>query len=310
VLALALSAGAAPPRISIGTAGFPISATPAFGSLWVNSHRGSTLYRIDPAANRVARRLELPEDMCWTPTAAGGSLWVANCEGEAGLARVYRIDPRRNRITGEVEGGAPGAGDGSLWTVDDTSTVRRIDPRSAVVLVRLHVPSLRPFGPNSDPYIGGVRYGSVWVGGCTKVVRISVATNRVQAVVNLPASPGCPVGNLGIGYFGADRMAFVDGRVYLAAPNHLYEIDPRTNMVRRLPVRARPHEQWGDDTVLWAAGSLWLRVADTIVARIDPRTLRIVATYPAAGGGGGIAVAFGSLWVVNAGDDAVWREPL
>lgn len=31
---------------------------------------------------------------------------------------------------------------------------------------------------------------------------------------------------------------------------------------------------------------------------------------PATGGGGGIAVARGSLWIANAGADTVWREPL
>lgn len=311
LLASAVGTGAAARRrSSVTTPGFPVSITAAFGSLWVNSHRGSTLYRIDPKTDRVAKRIGLPEDMCWTPTAAAGSLWVGNCEGEAGLARVYRIDPRRNRISGEAPGGAPAAGGGSLWTVDDTATVRRIDPRSTVVLARIHVPALDPTGPNSDPYVGGVRYGSVWVGGCTRVVRISAATNRVQAVIPLPRSPGCPVGNFGNGYFGAERMAFVGGRVYLVAPGRLDAIDARTNAVRRLPVVARPHQQWGDDVVLWAAGSLWLRASDGSVARIDPSTLRVIGRYPASGGGGGIAIAFGSLWVVDAGDDRVWRESL
>lgn len=46
--------------------------------------------------------------------------------------------------------------------------------------------------------------------------------------------------------------------------------------------------------------------------RIDPASGGVQAVYPAGseGGGGDITVAFGSLWVYNAGSDSIWREPI
>jgi len=61
--------------------------------------------------------------------------------------------------------------------------------------------------------------------------------------------------------------------------------------------------------VVAGAGSVWVRISDTKIARIDPKTGKEIGTYPAAaaGGGGGIAVAFRSLWVANGGLGNVWR---
>jgi hypothetical protein len=55
-----------------------------------------------------------------------------------------------------------------------------------------------------------------------------------------------------------------------------------------------------------------MRTSDSRIDRIDTASGRVLATYPAdgGGGGGGLAVAFGSLWVDNAGSDSVWREPI
>jgi hypothetical protein len=74
----------------------------------------------------------------------------------------------------------------------------------------------------------------------------------------------------------------------------------------------QPFAEWGDIPIVSGAGSVWLRTSDPKLDRIDPATGRVRATYPAAnaGGGGGLAVAFGSLWVENAGSDSVWREPI
>ena len=56
-----------------------------------------------------------------------------------------------------------------------------------------------------------------------------------------------------------------------------------------------------------ADGAIWLRTSDDSIARIDTRTREVVATYPASGGGGDMALAFGSLWVANFADDTLWR---
>jgi hypothetical protein len=50
--------------------------------------------------------------------------------------------------------------------------------------------------------------------------------------------------------------------------------------------------------------------ARKIVARIDPSSGQAIQRYPATGGGGGVTVGFGSLWLTNTGPGSVWREPI
>jgi streptogramin lyase len=291
-------------------AGYPTSVVAAFGSVWVGSHRATFLYRIDPSANRVAARIDISENLCWVPTTAKEFLWVSNCEGESDEPRVYQVDPRTNRVVRQAPGNAPAYGAGSLWTVDDQMVVRRIDPRSGIVLDRIELHGFAPFGRDGDPYVGGVGLGSVWVGSCARVARISTSTERVEKVIRLPDDPGCPGGAAARGYLGGDRIAFIDGRAWIAAPFRIYVVDPQTNTAQRTPIRLAPHTQWGDDSVVAARGSLWVRSSDDVVSRIDPSRLRAIETFPTAGGGGDIAVAFGSLWAVDFAGNSVWREPL
>ncbi len=53
-----------------------------------------------------------------------------------------------------------------------------------------------------------------------------------------------------------------------------------------------------------------MRTSGKTVTRIDPATGTVVGSYPATGGGGGLAIAYGSLWVANANADTTWREPI
>lgn len=293
-------------KVSIRTPGFPAHVASGFAAVWVISHRGGFLYRIDPARNRVAATIDVTDALCFVPAVGAGAVWVSNCGGLAGFEATYKVDPRSNRVLRRVPGSTPVFGAGSLWTaLIGKGAVYRIDPRSGVVLAKI---MRLGFDTSEILYVGGVGYGSAWVGSNTTVARIATATNKVTKVIRLPqAIRGSTVTG---GYSGAAHMAFAQGKVWVAAPGGVYTIDPSTDQARRLAIRIRPFTQWGDIPIVAGAGSVWVRTSDRAVARIDARTGRVVATYPAAGGGGGLVVAFGSLWVANAVDDTVWRVPL
>jgi streptogramin lyase len=90
----------------------------------------------------------------------------------------------------------------------------------------------------------------------------------------------------------------------------LLKIDPASGRVRTYMIPGyRPLTQLYGIAPVEGLGSLWMRIGDGIVVQVAPTNGKVLATYPAdpAGGGGDVAVAYGSLWVANFGTDTVWR---
>jgi hypothetical protein len=156
--------------------------------------------------------------------------------------------------------------------------------------------------------LGTAGAGSVWLGSQTTktVLRISAAKNKVTAVIPLPGAATTPTPAQG--YAEGGPMAFAGGKIWFGNPAGIYEVDPSTNTARRLPIKIGALDLWGDITFATGLGSVWVRTSGTRVTRINPGTGRVIGTYPAAGGGGGIAIVGHSLWVANAGKDTTWRE--
>ena len=305
-LAAATAAAAAKPRIvTVHTPGFPAHVAAAYGSIWVISHRGGYLYRIDPHTTKVVATIDVADALCWIPFPAEGKLWVSGCE-TGGPETTYEIDPLTNRVVGRRPGILGTFGDGSLWTTDPPrKLVYRVDPKSGLILARIHPPGV--IADTTDWGVGGVAYGSAWVITKKTVDRIDTATNKVTTVIPLPHVEDAVYA---MGEVGPSSIALANGKVWLVQYPGLYEIDPATNLAKLTSVRAGPFSQWGDVPLVAKQGSLWLRTTNTKIARVDPHTATVVATYPAAGGGGGLTVAFGSLWVANAGRNTVWRETI
>jgi hypothetical protein len=184
----------------------------------------------------------------------------------------------------------------------------RIDPRSGVVLATIPVPGARVGAPTLEWALAGVADGSAWAVTEKTLVRVSTATNAVTSVIPLPGAEN-PV--FAMGETGTSYLAMLGGKLWVANYPGLYEIDPTTNVATYTGVKVGPFVEWGDSPVIAANGSLWVRTTDNQVVQMGP-DLRVQHRYPAAigGGGGSIAVAFGSLWVDNAGEDTTSREPL
>jgi hypothetical protein len=310
VLGAAIIAGVAlgaPQRTVFRTPMFPNGITPAFGSIWVTGHRSGVLYRIDPKTNRNVASISVTDSLCGNPVAAAGRLWVSGCEvGAVPMSRItsYEVDPKTNAVVRRIPGGVSTAGAGSVWTSRGKS-ILRIDPRSGIVLATIHVPGANPAAV-TEWNVAGVADGSAWALTDKTLVRISTATNTVTKVIPLP-NVGNAVFATGLTY--GSNIAVLDGKVWVAQYPGLYEIDPRTNVATYTGVTVGPFSQDGDDPLIAANGSLWTRTTDKQIVQLAPN-LEVQHRYPAAGGGGTIAVAFGSLWVTNAGVDTTWREPL
>ena len=302
--------------VGVETAEYPTTIVYAAGSIWVFPHHDIVADRLDPRTNRVVAEINIGDTPCTTSAAGAGRVWTSNCgPGENSLGRTFGIDPVRQRVVLRVLGTFPAYGAGSLWVLDDSGKwVRRVDPQSGVVLVRI------PTGSDQQPgggalTIGGVGYDSVWLGSDVDrtVIRISTITDRVTAVIPLPGAMTQDQafhGAADVGYIDGTQIAFADGKAWYGNPAGLFEIDSRSDRARLIRLPMRPFSLWGDIPVVSGAGSIWVRTSDQTIDRVDPVSGRVQGTYPAdsAGGGGGILVVGHSLWVENAGEDDVWRE--
>jgi DNA-binding beta-propeller fold protein YncE len=126
--------------------------TAGFGSLWLTSvepdRRGgrwgaSTITRLDPSTGSVLKRFVVDGSSPFL-AAGEGAMWavLTDYHNDWDKARVVRIDPGTNRITGEIrltlagrspldQGGQPphiAVGEGAVWITDGYGTLYRIDP--------------------------------------------------------------------------------------------------------------------------------------------------------------------------------------
>ena len=285
-----LHAGDAPSAIAIG-----------YGSVWVETHRGTTLARIDPTSNKVSASIDVGQQSCGSPGIGFGRVWVTSC-GDS--AKTVVVDPATNQVVGSFEGGGLSmvfTGD-ALWIPDHaTGHLLEIDPTSYKVR--------KDFGPSPTgaPAFVLASGGFIWVveiagghlGGT--FAKIDPATGKVVSRLTV-ADPGA------FTYVTADF-----DHLWLKSSDNdkLLRVDPTSGDVTTFAIPG--FVALSDLYDIWPAaglGSLWLRMSAGVVSRVDPNTGKVIGTYPAdpAGGGGYPAVGFGSLWVANFATDTIWRD--
>jgi hypothetical protein len=299
------AAAAAGGKTVIAVDGGPIWAVPAYGSVWVGTH-AQDLYRVDPATNAIVDTISLPRPACNEPAVGFGALFISECSDAGG--NTFEFSAATHKVVRQLGGSPAVVGGGSVWTVSpDANHVWRYDPKTGKRTASVATHVLLAAGQVTVGATGG---GSVWLGDQADktVIRVSMATNTVTAVIPLPGA--VIAARPGQGHATGGPMVFAFGKLWAGNPAGVYVIDPSTNRATRLDVEIGNLWAWGDIVFSAGDGSVWVRNTDTAVTRIDPRTLKAEGTYPAAGGGGGPYVGNGSLWVSNMGANTVWREPI
>jgi virginiamycin B lyase len=307
-LATAAALAAATPRGTtvIKTPLYPIFAVSGYGSIWVGAHHGVVVYRINPATNRIVKQIIIGHTPCGQAAVGFGAIFVPDCIDEGG--DTLEISAKTNKVVRKFPGGAA-LGYGSVWTVNaDGTLLRRLDPQSGVTLAK--VPTGFPGGGSGNGCVGVAGAGGMWLGSDVNktVTRIDAATNKIVALIPLPGAATQP--SPAQGYASGCEMALAGGKVWYGNPAGIYEIDPATNTATLLRIKIGNLDKWGDIVFATGLGSVWVRTSGTSVTRIDPATGNVIRSYPATGGGGGLTVSYGSLWVTNAGADSTWREPV
>ncbi|MBD0329276.1 MAG: hypothetical protein ICV64_04150 [Thermoleophilia bacterium] len=238
---------------------------------------------------------------------AHGSLWVLTCdrrcggEGRRSVGRVVRIDPRSGRPARSASLPRPGAlavGPRDVYATDFwRNALRRLDPRTLRVTAtrRLSLPFRCPPAGDREffpAHVGAAASGAWVTTARCAVARVGRLLRRVVVVRLPPKAPG--------------DLAVARDAVWIAGGRRVYRIDPRTDRVvariRIGRVLAYVSARWvalGGGRAL-AVGSRVRGVASTdeqVLARIDPRTNRVLGVTPLPRGRLAVAFGRGSLWV-------------
>jgi virginiamycin B lyase len=236
-------------RASIAVRQEPCEATDVgFGSVWTATCGIRGLARIDPATNRVSRRIKLPipQELDGEGSIGAGArgVWLVIDGPRCTACRVARVHPRAMRVTAgvPVEDGAAGVrvGGGSVWVTNPRrNLVQQIDPHSLKVV--------RTVNAGAGPRFLDVGEGAAWAldqvdGAVTRIDAATGKTLRVEAGVEGEG------GDLTVG----------GGSVWARGSSDLLtRIDPRDNRVI-----ARYGPESGSGAVIVGSGAVWISAHD------------------------------------------------
>lgn len=212
------------------------SVAVAAGTIWVLDFHHKRLCRVDPARNRITRRLPVDQGEPLTLSVASdpSRLWLgANMDPKPPLVednlehvRLIGLDPHSGMQVGPAIDTAGWVGFsrafGSLWAADPVAeTLARIDPLSGrTIAIRLGVDA------GVAPTAG---FGSLWLPAGTTLQRLDPRTLATVAEIPIPAS-GVAVGSGAVWVLNSG-----DGTRGTVA-----KVDPRTNRVVGRPIVVKP----------------------------------------------------------------------
>jgi streptogramin lyase len=267
--------------------------------MWVSSHRGHTLYRIDPATNTVSAMIDVGQGTCGDLGTGFHRIWLGHCN-EATQAVV--VDPATNKVVGRFTTGDPtwAFDANSVWTTSlpDDGLIR-VDPTTLKTTATLNVAVYNIEPGRGYEWVaeasGGLHYNG-------SIAKLDPATNKVVATFHTQELTN-------------PYMVFLDNSLWLSNQDDgtLVRVNTTTGASTNFTVSPFTKMTQLYDVQLTTDGTnLYYRNGDGSVVEINPQTASIVKSFAAdpAGGGGGMGVGFGSLWVNNFGVGTVWRYAL
>jgi streptogramin lyase len=259
------------------------------GGVWLTTLH--SLVRIDPRTNRIAQRLQL-KPILGAMTTVGRQLWLA-----------------RNPI----DTGKTPAAPSQLWSLDTLSGQVRGAPIRFQLIANLAAADGAVWVTNGDH----AQYG--------RLFKVDPRRRRILATVKIPGAPSGAVESQGLLWIAASDSGY------------LFRVDPHTAKLIGKPVRAGKalltvaaggHRIWIGDSYAGAVNSLdthtrtivthtklryvsdvavgdgavWATVdKPSELVPLDPKTGREVGrALPVPGTASGLAIGFGSIWVMTA----------
>jgi streptogramin lyase len=275
----------------------PLYLVDAFGSVWVTSHRGHALDRIDPVAGKVTAHIDVGQNSCSPVYPTPTLLLISPCDDGT---NSMLIDPRTNQVVGSIPGWVYDFAFGSAWFSDAAgTTLLRVDLSNHDRKTVAHI------------WVGCVAHGGgrlwvaegsgddgTWHGG---IAEVNPVTNRVVRTIPVK-DPGTYA-----------NLVYAFGALWLQGGGQPFfdRIDPVTGHVTTFPIPAyQPNADAQGGDIAAGTGSIWMQTAPMVIGRFDPRTGALIDRYPAdpIAGGSWPLPAYGSLWVSNFDTNQVWRD--
>lgn len=297
---------------TVGPASASTSASASSEGLCAVTPVTPLLRRVDPRSGEVVATIPLEglHDVFTQVVFGAGSVWVSSGFYDMGPAEqrrpgdvVFRIDPQTNRVVQRIPVDPPSGlafGHGSVWaTSAGYGTLSRIDPQTGEVVAKIEV------GRGALDVATDESSGPVWVASVylskdydgydvpehsedRNLTRIDPETNRV--VAEIPILADSPYG-------GADKVAVGEGAVWALGEGTLFKLNPETNeVVATVPVGESSSHLAVYGGAVWAM----VQVEEFRLARVDPRTVRVLASEDIGPipkiGEGGLAAGGRYVW--------------
>ena len=263
-------------------------------AVWVVSHRGGIVSRIDPVTNEVVAVIESPILPSCIPNACVGLGGIATAGQHVWFHNKYlesfqRIDASSNEIVGSKGGAFRGllGAEGLMWSgTEGGDGAVGMDPASGEVGVTVAE------GSGLEP--AGFASGSVWFVGdeCRELLRVDPASGAIQGTISIDTCIG--------------DVVDAGGEVWAGTVKGILRIDPATNQevgwIRILTENDR-------FSLAVVGDSVWFRGNVNEIVRIDLVTKQPVERIrlPYGQYQAEIGVADGSLWVANWDEGTVYR---
>jgi virginiamycin B lyase len=260
-------------------------------AVWVANEKRKSVYRIDPATNRVAARVRFSDPPCSGLALGFGSLWVPLCGKSRSVARV---DVQNNRIVavlphgpGDSEGSIA-AGGGSVWIVSNNrGELLRIDPERNAVAQRISLPA----GSHNLLFADGI----VWATGNE--------TNQLTAV---DATTGVILASIPVG---------PKPRFLTAGSGSIWTLNQGDGSITRVSMKARTVEATVEagipglgGEIAFGGGMVWATVRQIPLTRINPESNKVERQWVGKGGDS-VRFDFDSIWLTDLKRGLLWRIP-
>jgi virginiamycin B lyase len=265
----------------------------AAGSAWVAVIGG--VRKVDGASGEVDGLVPIDDVVCLAMDVGFDSLWAGACQTHrlirivptSGLPFTPPIDLPIRAIQAES---SIAAGEGGVWLVSVDHELVRVDP-----VTNRADPDVWPLPEGAAAARAGL--GSVWVtvSPTDTLLRISPADPRTSQAIEVGDAPRF----LAIGEDAVWVMNQGAGSVS--------RVDAGGAVVATIPVSDGPI-RGGDIAV--GGGSVWVRIEQDLVVRIDPATSAVTARYGPPSGSGSVAADADAAWVTAHDTSSLWRLPL
>jgi streptogramin lyase len=285
-------------EIAITGADFPLAA---FDSVWVvaQDQPDPAIVRVDPVTNEIVASIPVEGRACQGTVAAFGSIWACT---DAGIAR---IDPATNRMSSVLD--LPAVGSARLAATKDSVWAfagSRVDmPGDS--LLRIDPGTERAETIRLGHSAGQMTYafGALWVTSPADglLLRVDPATGEVTTAAESLETPyviTSGLGSLWITLYGDREMSPP------ADAATIVRLDPATLEVEG-EIVAGPMSTTGEPAV--GEDGLWVRNSTIFLARYDPETYEPLEIIESSQGGGGLLLAYDSVWATSYDFHNVWR---